>query len=68
VWNVPAPFEELPKELLGGVLVSATLDENAEHAAVLIYGPPQIVPFAVDGEKHLVHMPLVPWLGRQRRS
>jgi len=44
------------------------LDEDVEHGSVLIYGPLQRAPFAVDDEKHPSHIPLVLWLGCQYRS
>jgi hypothetical protein len=30
-----------------------------QHVTVLIYRPPQIMAFALDGENHLIHVPLV---------
>jgi hypothetical protein len=58
---VALPFEELAEELLGRLLVPSALHEDIEDSAVLIHGPPQIVTFLVDREKHLIYMPLVAW-------
>jgi hypothetical protein len=35
------------------------LDENIQDVAILIDRPPQVMPFAVDGQKHLIQVPLV---------
>jgi hypothetical protein len=35
------------------------LHQDIEHVAVLIDGPPQIVPFAVDPEKDFIEVPLI---------
>ena len=40
-------------------LASRRLDEDVEHVAVLVDGPPQILTTAVDLQEHLVEMPLV---------
>src|SRR5262249_7745627 len=37
--------------------------QNVEDVVVLIDGAPQVMAFTIDGEKHLIQMPLVPWLG-----
>jgi hypothetical protein len=62
-WHVGQALEQLPEEFLGGVLVPPTLDQYIQDVAVLIHGPPQIVPFAVHGEKHLIEVPRVARLG-----
>jgi hypothetical protein len=49
-----ASFEELAEELLRGLLVAAALHQDIEHMAVLIDRPPQIMPFTMDREEHLV--------------
>jgi hypothetical protein len=36
------------------MLVSAALHKNIQDMAILIDGPPQVVPCSIDGEKHLV--------------
>ena len=36
-WDILTPLEELPKELLGGLLVASALDQDSEDSAVLIH-------------------------------
>jgi len=57
--HVRQAFEQLAKELLRGLLVSPALHQDVEPMALLINGPPQVVTFALDGEKHLIEMPFV---------
>src|SRR5262249_38670519 len=52
-------FEQLAEELLRRSLVPPTLHENVQHVALLIHSPPQVVVLALDGQKHLIHVPLV---------
>jgi hypothetical protein len=59
--HVGQAFEQLAEELLRGLLVPATLDENVQHVAVLIHGTPQVMPDPINGEKHLVQVPFIPW-------
>ena len=40
-------------------VTSFQLDEDVEDVAVLVDGPPQKLPTAVDRHEHLVEMPLV---------
>src|SRR5262249_18981507 len=44
---------------LGGGLVAAALDQNVEHAAGLVDGSPQPMPYPGDFEHDLIEMPLV---------
>jgi hypothetical protein len=60
--RILAPFQQLAEELLGRFLVPTAMHQNIQHSTVLIDRPPEIVPFAVNREKHLIQMPLVPWL------
>ena len=39
-WDIPKSFQQLAKELLGGPFVPPRLNEDVEHIAVLIDGPP----------------------------
>jgi hypothetical protein len=61
--DVPTPFEQLPKEFLGGCFVAAALHENIEHVSRLIHRPPQIMPSAMDHGEDFVQMPRVAWPG-----
>ena len=59
-WNVLTPFEQTPaKELLRGSLVPLTLYEDIEDIVVLIHRAPEVVPFAMNGQKDLVQVPFV---------
>ena len=53
-WHVRQAFEELAEELLGRLLIPPTLDEDIEHMAVLIHRSPQVMAFAVNGQKHFI--------------
>jgi hypothetical protein len=57
--DVKTGFEQLPKKLLGGCFVAATLCQNIENMAILIDRPPKVVPLPVNREKDLLEMPLV---------
>ena len=61
--DIPQALEQLAKELLGRVLVAATLHEDIEHVIILIHGAPQVMALPVNRHKHLVEVPLVPRLG-----
>ena len=52
--DIRQTFEELPEELLGSALVAASLYEDIKHVAVLIDGAPQILPLAMNRQKHLI--------------
>ena len=52
--DILAAFEELAEELLGGCLIAAALDQNIQDMAVLINGPPEVVPCPIDGEEDFI--------------
>jgi hypothetical protein len=56
---VLAPCEQLPEEFLRGLLVAAALHQDIQYMAVVIHGPPEIVPLTTNREKHLIQVPLV---------
>src|SRR5262249_41957060 len=56
-------LQQLAEKLLRCLLVASALYQDIEHIVVLIHCTPQIMALAVYGEKHLIEMPLVPWLG-----
>jgi len=62
-WHVLQPLEQLAKELLRRVLIAAALHQDVEDVVVLIYRSPEVMAFAIDRKKHLIEVPLVPWLG-----
>jgi len=39
--------------------MAMALDQDIQHIPVLIDGPPEVVPCAVDGEEDFIHMPLI---------
>ena len=51
--------QQVTEEPLGGLGIPARLDQDVEDVAVLVDGPPQVVTTAVDGQEHLVEVPLV---------
>ena len=58
-WEVPTPLEQLAEERLRSGLIAMALDQDIQHVPVLINGPPEVVPFAVDGEEDFLQMPLI---------
>jgi hypothetical protein len=45
------------------LLVASALHQDVEDVVVLVNGAPQIMARTLDGQKHLVQVPLVPGLG-----
>jgi hypothetical protein len=62
-WNILAAFEELTEERLDGDLTAPSLPQHIEHSPLLVDGPPQVVTYAVNGQKHRIQMPRVPRSG-----
>ena len=59
--DVGQAFKEFAEELLRGRLITAALDQDIQYVPVLIRRPPEIMTLALDGQKHLVHVPLIAW-------
>src|SRR6202522_1364871 len=59
--HIVLALQQAPEEALGGFGISALLNEDVEHNAVLIHAAPKIVLHALDPDEHLVQVPLVPW-------
>src|SRR5262245_64621955 len=57
--HVGQALEQFAEELLCGPLITAALYQDIQHVPVLIHGSPQIVMFALDRQKHFIHLPLV---------
>jgi hypothetical protein len=53
--HVGQPLQQFTKELLRRLLIPLPLHENIQDVAVLIHRPPEIVSFAVDGEKDRIN-------------
>ena len=58
-WNRLKSLEQFAEKSLGRLCVASALDQDIEHIAILIHRSPEGVLLATNGEKHLVHMPLV---------
>ena len=52
-------LHELGQEPLGGLGVAPALDQDVQDVAVLVDGPPQVLPLAVDLDVDLVQVPFV---------
>jgi hypothetical protein len=61
--DVCQALEQLAEELLCRNLMTMALHQNLEDMALLIHGSPEIVMFTVNGEKDLIKMPRISWLG-----
>ena len=53
------PVEQSAEEFLCGHRVSARLDQNVEHVAVLVDRAPQVPLCAVDLDEHLIEVPFI---------
>jgi hypothetical protein len=58
-WFGTLGTQEFSKESLCGALITMRLDQNVNHAAVLIHGAPQIPLLAVDSNEDLIQVPVV---------
>jgi len=56
-WFVPLAAQQPSKESLRGALITAPLNQNIDHVAVLIHGAPQILLFTVDSNEDFVQVP-----------
>ena len=57
--HIAQALQQLAKEALGRLRVTAALHQHIEHVAMLINGPPEIVQFASDADEHLIQKPFV---------
>src|SRR5215213_619840 len=57
-------LQQLPEQALGGPLVPPALDQNVEHEAILVDGPPEPVLLASNLHLDLVQVPLVSGTGQ----
>jgi hypothetical protein len=60
--GIPQALEQLVEELLCHGLMATSLHENVQYMTILIDCQPQIMTFALDRQKHLIEMPLIPGL------
>src|SRR5262245_20020886 len=54
-WHVLQALEQLSEKLLRRLFIAAALHQNVEHVIVLIDGPPQVIPLAMDRQEDLVN-------------
>jgi hypothetical protein len=57
------PFEQLTEKLLRRLFVASALHEDIEDVVVLVDSAPEVMAPAIDGQKDLIQVPLVTWLG-----
>jgi hypothetical protein len=58
-WFGALAAQESSKESLCGTLITMRLDQDVDHVAILIHGPPQILLLAVDSNEDLIQVPVV---------
>jgi hypothetical protein len=58
-WLLPLSMQQPAEEFLGRPLITMRLNQDVDHIAVLVDGPPQIRLLAVDSDKDFVQMPSV---------
>jgi hypothetical protein len=56
-WHAALPFQQLPEEACGRPAIAPWLEEDVDHVAVLIDGPPQILLAPLDVHEEFVQMP-----------
>ena len=61
--DVRTALEEVAEEILGGCLVPSALDVDIQDGPGLIYGQLEVVPFPIDFEEHVIHVPFVAGFG-----
>lgn len=57
--GVRQALQPLPEDSLRRLLVSPALHQHVEDIPLLVHGSPQIVPCAMDGQKHLIQVPRI---------
>src|SRR5262245_29682803 len=61
--HVLQALQQLTEKLLRRLLVAAALHEDIEDVVVLVDGAPEVMALTIDGQKDLIQVPLVTWLG-----
>jgi hypothetical protein len=61
--DVRQPLEEFAEELFCHSRVAPALLQDIEPVPVLVDGAPEIVPFTIDREAHVIQVPWVAWSG-----
>ena len=57
--GVRQALQPLPEDSLGRLLVSPALHQHVADIPLLVHGSPQIVPCAMDGQKHRIQVPRI---------
>src|SRR5262249_16213494 len=57
------PLEQLTEKLLRRLFVASALHEDIEDVVVLVDSAPEVMALAINGQKDLIQVPLVTWLG-----
>jgi hypothetical protein len=52
--HIVQTLEQFPEEFLRRLLVPAALHAHIEDVALLIDGPPEVVPFTMDRQQHFI--------------
>ena len=52
-------FQQFSNELDSRPAVAPRIDQNVDDVAVLVHGPPQILPLPLDGQEEFVEVPRV---------
>src|SRR4051795_11126813 len=52
-------FQQLAEQALGGLFFPPPLDQDVEHEAILVNGPPEPVLLSPDHQAHFVEVPFV---------
>src|SRR5712692_6508258 len=58
-WRTALPFQQLPEEAFGRTPIAPGLDEEVDHVAVLVDGPPEILLATLDIHEQFVQGPRV---------
>jgi hypothetical protein len=61
--HVLQALQQLAEKLLRRLFVASALDEAIEDVVVLVDSAPEVMALAIDGQKDLIQVPLVTWLG-----
>ena len=55
--RIPLLFEQFARQFERCFLDSTGLDQDIQHFILVVDGTPEVQPFTVDGDKHLVQVP-----------
>src|SRR4030095_9483891 len=60
--HVLQALQQLAEKLLRRLFVTSALHQNIEDVVVLVDSAPEVMALAINGQKHFIQVPLVPWL------